>query len=65
MQTINDLQGFNYGGYQFDATLSAGNHLRLLGSFFHKEYKKPDASRSFFYGFNARICRIDFVFPFD
>jgi cytoplasmic iron level regulating protein YaaA (DUF328/UPF0246 family) len=26
-KTINDLQGFNYGGYQFDATLSAGNHL--------------------------------------
>jgi cytoplasmic iron level regulating protein YaaA (DUF328/UPF0246 family) len=24
-KTINDLQGFNYGGYQFDA--SAGNHL--------------------------------------
>ena len=26
-KTINDLQGFNYGGYQFDGTLSAGNHL--------------------------------------
>jgi uncharacterized protein len=26
-QTIEDLKGFNYEGYQFDATLSKGNHL--------------------------------------
>jgi cytoplasmic iron level regulating protein YaaA (DUF328/UPF0246 family) len=26
-KTINDLQGFNYGGYQFDGTLSEGTHL--------------------------------------
>jgi hypothetical protein len=47
----NDLQGFNYGGYQFDATLSAGNHLRLLGSFFHKEYKKLRCKSEFFLWF--------------
>ena len=26
-QTLDDLKGFNYDGYQFDATLSKGNHL--------------------------------------
>jgi len=26
-KTIDDLKGFNYDGYQFDATLSKGNHL--------------------------------------
>ena len=26
-QTIDDLKGFNYDGYQFDANLSKGNHL--------------------------------------
>jgi cytoplasmic iron level regulating protein YaaA (DUF328/UPF0246 family) len=26
-QTIEDLKGFNYDGYQFDANLSEGNHL--------------------------------------
>ncbi len=26
-KTIDDLKGFNYEGYQFDANLSAGNHL--------------------------------------
>ncbi|MCW2121222.1 peroxide stress protein YaaA [Flavobacterium sp. 7A] len=26
-QTIEDLKGFNYDGYQFDANLSKGNHL--------------------------------------
>jgi cytoplasmic iron level regulating protein YaaA (DUF328/UPF0246 family) len=26
-QTIDDLKGFNYDGYQFDANLSEGNHL--------------------------------------
>jgi cytoplasmic iron level regulating protein YaaA (DUF328/UPF0246 family) len=26
-KTIEDLKGFNYDGYQFDATLSKGNHL--------------------------------------
>lgn len=26
-QTVDDLKGFNYDGYQFDATLSKGNHL--------------------------------------
>lgn len=26
-ETIDDLKGFNYDGYQFDATLSKGNHL--------------------------------------
>jgi cytoplasmic iron level regulating protein YaaA (DUF328/UPF0246 family) len=26
-QTIDDLKGFNYDGYQFDANLSQGNHL--------------------------------------
>ncbi|WP_413997776.1 peroxide stress protein YaaA [Flavobacterium sp. W1B] len=26
-ETIDDLKGFNYGGYQFDANLSKGNHL--------------------------------------
>lgn len=26
-ETINDLKGFNYEGYQFDANLSKGNHL--------------------------------------
>jgi cytoplasmic iron level regulating protein YaaA (DUF328/UPF0246 family) len=26
-QTIDDLKGFNYEGYQFDANLSKGNHL--------------------------------------
>ena len=26
-ETIDDLKGFNYEGYQFDATLSKGNHL--------------------------------------
>lgn len=26
-KTVDDLKGFNYDGYQFDATLSKGNHL--------------------------------------
>lgn len=26
-QTVDDLKGFNYDGYQFDANLSKGNHL--------------------------------------
>lgn len=26
-QTVDDLKGFNYGGYQFDANLSKGDHL--------------------------------------
>jgi cytoplasmic iron level regulating protein YaaA (DUF328/UPF0246 family) len=26
-ETIEDLKGFNYDGYQFDATLSKGNNL--------------------------------------
>jgi hypothetical protein len=27
MQTIDDLKGFNYDGYQYDANLSKGNNL--------------------------------------
>jgi cytoplasmic iron level regulating protein YaaA (DUF328/UPF0246 family) len=26
-ETIDDLKGFNYDGYHFDANLSKGNHL--------------------------------------
>jgi cytoplasmic iron level regulating protein YaaA (DUF328/UPF0246 family) len=29
-ETIEDLKGFNYDGYQFDANLSKGNNLVLL-----------------------------------
>jgi hypothetical protein len=38
----------------------------LLGSFFHKEYKKPDVSRSFFMVLMHRICAgLILFFPFD
>jgi hypothetical protein len=46
-KTIEDLKGFNYDGYQFDATLFKGTIWYLPDSPFDNTYKNSDLDRSF------------------